>query len=152
MTALVVLAVVLVVLGAVAVWQRRRAGVLFVVAARDQTPDAELAAELAAAGLTGAGPLVLHFSAEWCGPCAQVRPLVERVCTELGGVRHLEVDVSEHPALVRRCGVLSLPTVLILDEQLATRARVSGVPLAADLRTALVPLIGSGGSDHPDAR
>ena len=152
MTALVVLVVVLVVLGAVAVWQRRRAGVLLTVAARDQAPDAELAAELSAAGLTGAGPLVLHFSAEWCGPCAQVRPLVEQVCTELGGVRHLEVDVSEHPALVRRCGVLSLPTVLILDDQLAAQARVSGVPLAADLRNALLPLAGSGGSDHPDAR
>lgn len=152
MTALVVLVVVLVVLGAVAVWQRRRAGVLVAVAARGQAPDAELAAELSAAGLAGTGPLVLHFSAEWCGPCAQVRPLVEQVCTELGGVRHLEVDVSEHPALVRRCGVLSLPTVLIFDDQLTAHARVSGVPLAADLRNALVPLTGNRDSDHPDAR
>lgn len=147
-----VLVLVLVVVGAVAVWQRRRAGVMFAVAAGGQAPDAELAAELSAAGLIGAGPLVLHFSAEWCGPCAQVRPLVEQICTELGGVRHLEVDVAEHPSLVRRCGVLSLPTILILDDQLTAHARVSGVPLAADLRNALVPLTGSEDSDHPDAR
>ena len=151
MTALLVLAAVLVVVAAVAVWQRRRSGVVRVVA-RAAAADHALATELAAAGLRGGGPLVLHFSADWCGPCARVRPLVEQVCTELGGVRHLEVDVAAHPTLARRFGVLSLPTVLVLGDDLATRARVSGVPSAADLRSALVPLTGSGRPDRRDAR
>lgn len=151
MTAALVIVAVLVVVAAVAVWQRRRSGVVRTVTQAPAGDDA-LAAELAAAGLRGRGPLVLHFSADWCGPCAQVRPLVDQVCADLGGVRHLEVDVAAHPALARRFGVLSLPTVLVLGDDLGTRARVSGVPSADDLRGALVPLTGSVRPDQRDAR
>lgn len=152
MTPLLVLAAAVVLVGGVAVWQRLRTGVVRAVDAPGTVADTALVAELAAAGLTGDGALVLHFSADWCGPCAQVRPLVEQVCAELDGVRHLEVDVAEHAVLARRFGVLSLPTVLVLDDQLATRARVSGVPSAADLRTAVAPLSGRGHADRRDAR
>ncbi|MDT2003754.1 thioredoxin family protein [Rhodococcus opacus] len=87
---------------------------------------------------------VLHFSADWCGPCAAVRRVVGQVVADLDGEPEppveVEVDIDEYPSLAKELGVLSLPTTFILDADLQQRFRVSGVPSAADLRAALGPL------------
>lgn len=92
-------------------------------------------------GLSQTGPTVLHFSAEWCGPCAGVRRVVDQVCTELPEVAHVEIDMDANPEAARRLSVLSLPTTIIFDRDGRPRYRTSGVPKAADLRSALEPLL-----------
>lgn len=92
-------------------------------------------------GLSHTGPTVLHFSAEWCGPCAGVRRVVDQVCAELPEVAHVEIDMDANPEAARRLSVLSLPTTIIFDRDGRPRYRTSGVPKAADLRTALEPLL-----------
>lgn len=92
-------------------------------------------------GLSTTGPTILHFSAEWCGPCAGVRRVVDQVCAELPAVAHVEIDMDANPAAARRLSVLSLPTTFIFDAEGHQRYRTSGVPKAADLRTALEPLL-----------
>jgi len=92
-------------------------------------------------GLSESGPTILHFSAEWCGPCASVRRVVEQVCDELPGVAHVEIDMDANPEAARRLSVLSLPTTLIFDADGRPRYRTSGVPNAADLRSAVQPLL-----------
>lgn len=92
-------------------------------------------------GLSTTGPTLLHFSAEWCGPCAGVRRVVDQVCAELPGVAHLEIDMDENPEAARRLSVLSLPTTIIFDADGRPRYRTHGVPKAADLRSALEPLL-----------
>ncbi len=92
-------------------------------------------------GLSQTGPTVLHFSAEWCGPCAAVRRVVDQVCAELPGVAHVEIDMDANPEAARRLSVLSLPTTIIFDAQGRPRFRTHGVPTAADLRSALEPLL-----------
>ncbi len=92
-------------------------------------------------GLSGTGPTVVHFSAVWCGPCAGVRRVVDQVCTELPAVAHVEIDMDANPAAARRLSVLSLPTTFIFDADGRQRYRTSGVPTAADLRSALEPLL-----------
>jgi len=92
-------------------------------------------------GLSDTGPTVVHFSAEWCGPCAGVRRVVDAVCEELPGVAHVEIDMDANPAAARRLSVLSLPTTFIFDAHGHQRYRTSGVPTAADLRSALEPLL-----------
>jgi thiol-disulfide isomerase/thioredoxin len=92
-------------------------------------------------GLSHTGPTVLHFSAEWCGPCAGVRRVVEQVCAELPEVAHVEIDMDANPEAARRLSVLSLPTTIIFDKDGRPRYRTSGVPRAADLRAALEPLL-----------
>jgi thiol-disulfide isomerase/thioredoxin len=93
-------------------------------------------------GLSGTGPTVVHFSAVWCGPCAGVRRVVNQVCAELPAVAHVEIDMDANPAAARRLSVLSLPTTFIFDSDGRQRYRTSGVPTAADLRSALEPLLG----------
>ncbi|KHO21078.1 thioredoxin family protein [Mycolicibacterium setense] len=92
-------------------------------------------------GLSQTGPTVLHFSAEWCGPCAGVRRVVDQVCAELPEVAHVEIDMDANPEAARRLSVLSLPTTIIFDSHGRPRYRTSGVPRAADLRSALEPLL-----------
>jgi thiol-disulfide isomerase/thioredoxin len=92
-------------------------------------------------GLSRTGPTVVHFSAVWCGPCASVRRVVNQVCADLPDVAHLEIDMDANPVAARRLSVLSLPTTLIFDADGRQRYRSAGVPKAADLRTALRPLL-----------
>jgi thiol-disulfide isomerase/thioredoxin len=91
-------------------------------------------------GLSDTGPTVLHFSADWCGPCAMVRRVVDQVCANLPDVTHVELDIDANPVAARRLSVLSLPTTFIFDTQGQQRYRSAGVPKAADLLAALQPL------------
>ncbi|MGQ4600228.1 thioredoxin domain-containing protein [Nocardia sp. R6R-6] len=99
---------------------------------------------LAAVGVTGAGPAVLHFSAEWCGPCDAVRRVVADVTDRLAGSpqppQDIEVDIDAEPALARELNVLSLPTTFVFDVEGRERFRISGVPKTTDLHSALEPL------------
>lgn len=92
-------------------------------------------------GLSADGPTVVHFTAPWCSPCTQVRRVVNQVCTDLGDVAHVEIDMDTNPAAARRLSVLSLPTTFIFDAGGRQRYRASGVPKADDLRSALTPLL-----------
>jgi thiol-disulfide isomerase/thioredoxin len=133
-TALGVLAAALAVAVTVGVLLTRRSGVLRENTALVDTVDL---------GVSATGPTVLHFSATWCGPCAAVRRVVEPVCGDLPAVSHAEIDMDANPAAARRLSVLSLPTTFIFDADGRQRYRTAGVPKAADLRAALLPLLAS---------
>jgi thioredoxin-like negative regulator of GroEL len=92
-------------------------------------------------GLSAQGPTLVHFSASWCGPCTQVRRVVNQVCDDLDQVAHVEIDMDANPAAARRLSVLSLPTTFIFDADGRQRYRAAGVPKADDLRSALAPLL-----------
>jgi thiol-disulfide isomerase/thioredoxin len=94
-------------------------------------------------GLSSDGPTIVHFTATWCGPCAAVRRVVDQVCEQLPTVAHVEIDMDANPEAARRLSVLSLPTTLIFDADGRPRYRTTGVPRAADLRSALEPLLAS---------
>jgi thiol-disulfide isomerase/thioredoxin len=134
----VVIAVVVVALGVAVVIGRfltKRSGRL------RPTGQQSVAVDTTDLGLSGTGPTVVHFSATWCGPCAGVRRVVDQVCEDLDGVTHVEIDMDANPAAARRLSVLSLPTTFIFDAKGHQRYRTAGVPTAADLRSALEPLL-----------
>ncbi|OBH46485.1 thiol reductase thioredoxin [Mycobacterium intracellulare] len=119
-------------------WLTRRSGSIRAI---DPGPDGDPAVDVAALGLSRSGPTVVHFSAPWCGPCDRVRRVVTQVCDDLDDVTHVEIDLDANPETARRYSVLSLPTTLIFDIGGRQRYRTSGVPSAADLRSALKPLL-----------
>ena len=58
-------------------------------------------------------PVLLDFSAEWCGPCKRLEPIVEAIAVEYADrlkVAHLDIDKAQATAV--RYGIMSVPTVL----------------------------------------
>ncbi len=58
-------------------------------------------------------PVVVDFSATWCGPCKKLAPIVAELAQELAGkVDFYEVDTGVDPNLAQENAVMSLPTLL----------------------------------------
>ena len=142
MTTVIVATVAAVVVATLAGWllTRRSGNIRKIEPESAETPGSK-EIDTADLGLSRSGPTVVHFSAPWCGPCDRVRRVVGQVCEDLGDVAHVEVDLDANPATARRFSVLTLPTTLIFDVEGRQRYRASGVPKAADLRSALEPLL-----------
>lgn len=137
MTLVIIVLAVTLAAASVAGWLiNRRSGVL-----HDTATDAGSVVDTSDLGLSRTGPTIVHFSAVWCGPCAGVRRVVNQVCTDLPDVAHVEIDMDADPAAARRLSVLSLPTTFIFDADGRQRYRSAGVPKAADLHSALSPLL-----------
>jgi thiol-disulfide isomerase/thioredoxin len=135
-SALVAVVAALALAGIVGWLLNRRAGHV-----RVSDPGAADDVDIRDLGLSADGPTVVHFTAPWCSPCTQVRRVVTQVCTDLGDVAHVEIDMDANPGAARRLSVLSLPTTFIFDAGGRQRYRASGVPKADDLRSALTPLL-----------
>jgi len=85
---------------------------------------------------------LVQFSTAFCQPCRATRRVLADVAAIVPGVVHVEIDAESRLDLVRRFGVLSTPTVLVLDAAGRVTRRAAGQPRKADVIAALGEAIG----------
>lgn len=57
-------------------------------------------------------PVLVDFWAEWCGPCKQLTPVIEKVVKAAKGkVKLAKMDIDKHPAIAGQLGIQSIPAV-----------------------------------------
>lgn len=87
------------------------------------------------------GPAIVDFSAEWCGWCKKLEPILADLEKEYDGkIRFLRVDTDRSPDLAREFGVQGLPTMVLFKDG-KPFDRVEGYRSKAQLKARLDPLL-----------
>ncbi|NEP60109.1 MAG: thioredoxin [Symploca sp. SIO2G7] len=60
------------------------------------------------------GPVVVDFTASWCGPCRKISPLIDQLAEEYQGrAKVVKLDIEQNKETPKKYGVRSIPAVLI---------------------------------------
>ncbi|WP_405899969.1 thioredoxin [Streptomyces sp. NBC_00727] len=87
----------------------------------DETFDAEVLGETR--------PVLVEFTADWCGPCRQLAPVLGAVAEEeRERLRVVQIDVDRNPAISARYGVLSMPTLMVFRAGEPVKSMVGARP------------------------
>ncbi len=76
-------------------------------------------------------PIILDFTATWCGPCQAMKPVVEQLSEAGYPVR--AVDIDQHPDLAERYNVHAVPTFVVVQPNGKELGRLSGANSGTDL-------------------
>ncbi|MFZ4153339.1 thioredoxin [Streptomyces pseudogriseolus] len=100
---------------------------------RDQTMSAtvELTKENFDQTVTDNEFVLIDFWAEWCGPCKQFAPVYEKAAEDNPDLVFGKVDTEAQPELAAAFGIQSIPTLMIVRDQVAVFAQPGALPQAA---------------------
>ena len=92
--------------------------------------DQSFATDVVAA--SNAGPVLVDFWAEWCGPCKMIGPALEEIAGELAGkLTVAKVNIDDNPISPTQFAVRGIPTLIMFKDGKPAATQVGALPKGA---------------------
>ena len=74
-------------------------------------------------------PVLVDFTASWCGPCKQIAPLIDQLTSEYAGKAVVaKCDIDESPGSAGRFGIRGVPSLYVFKGGQIVAQQVGAVP------------------------
>lgn len=73
---------------------------------------------------------MLYFTADWCGPCKMMRPIVSQIAEDNPGINIKFVNIDNDEDITSKYDIQSVPTFVIQENGKEIRRHIGAVPRA----------------------